>query len=310
MSPMDRRYFLSSMTLAMLAPNAFSGSAPAKQEASQTALPPLCVFSKHLQFMTVPEMAKACRPLGLDGIDLTVRDGGHVATEEVVEALPRAVDQIRAEGLEVSMITTLFCNSTDPGFTEVVETASKCGIPFMRIGNHKYNREEAIQPQLKRVSEELRSMALIAEEHGMRMGYHNHSGINNIGAPMWDLYQIFEDNQPMSLGSNLDPAHALVESPLGNWRIAVKLLAPRVHMISLKDFTFTGNFPQWTSLGKGLLDVPAFLGLLRQEANFSGPISLHFEHKTPNAEALLKEIGQAVAYMRTTGLPQGGYISG
>jgi sugar phosphate isomerase/epimerase len=307
---MDRRYFLGSMTLATLAPNAFCGAVSSEKKPSKNTRPPLCIFSKHLQFMSVPEMAKACRSLGLDGIDLTVRDGGHVATEEVVEALPLAVDQIRAEGLEVPMITTLFCSSSDPGFSEVVATAAQCGISFMRIGNHKYRRGEAIQSQLKSISEELRAMAHIAEVHGMRMGYHNHSGINNVGAPMWDLYQIFEDNQPMSLGSNLDAAHALVESPLGNWRIAARLLAPRVHMVSLKDFTFTGNYPQWTSLGKGVLNVPAFLALLREEADFSGPISLHFEHKTANAEALLKEIGQAVAYMRTTGLPESGYVQG
>lgn len=309
MSSMDRRHFLGSMTVATLAPNALGSALFGESKPEARKIPPLCVFSKHLQFMKVPEMAKVCRSLGLDGIDLTVRDGGHVATETVASALPQAVEEIRAEGLEVPMITTLFCSSGDTGFRQVVETAARCGIGFIRIGNHKYNREEAVETQLQRISDGLRVMARIAQEAGIALGYHNHSGINNVGAPLWDLHRLFSDNQPESLGSNLDAAHALVESPLGNWRIAVRLLASRVHMVSLKDFRFTGNYPQWCSLGKGVLDVPAFLKLLREEAHFTGPISLHFEHTMKSREALLEDIGHAVAYMRNTGLPEAGYVT-
>ena len=70
--------------------------------------PPLCVFSKHLQFLDYSSLARTCRELGLDGVDLTVRQGGHVHPERVDRELREAVTAMRAEGLEVPMITTTF----------------------------------------------------------------------------------------------------------------------------------------------------------------------------------------------------------
>jgi L-ribulose-5-phosphate 3-epimerase len=38
----------------------------------------ICVFSKHLQWTDVKEAAAIARDIGFDGVDLTVRPGGHV----------------------------------------------------------------------------------------------------------------------------------------------------------------------------------------------------------------------------------------
>ena len=67
---------------------------------------PLCVFSKHLQWLSVPDMAKAAADLGFDGVDLTVRKGGHVDPTRVTTDLPRAVETIQKAGLSVPMIAT------------------------------------------------------------------------------------------------------------------------------------------------------------------------------------------------------------
>ena len=38
----------------------------------------VCIFSKHLQFLDYDTLGKILAEMGLDGIDLTVRTGGHV----------------------------------------------------------------------------------------------------------------------------------------------------------------------------------------------------------------------------------------
>ena len=54
------------------------------------------VFSKHLQFLNWEEMAQTAAAIGFDGIDLTVREGGHVLPERVEHDLPKAAEIIRA----------------------------------------------------------------------------------------------------------------------------------------------------------------------------------------------------------------------
>src|SRR5512133_3464970 len=66
----------------------------------------ISIFSKHLHFVEGPELAKAASDLGFDGVDLTVRKGGHVLPERVKETLPPLVKILRAQSLEVPMITT------------------------------------------------------------------------------------------------------------------------------------------------------------------------------------------------------------
>jgi len=78
--------------------------------AAQTAVQPgrnkLCFFSKHLPELHYPELAQWLHDAGFDGADLTVRPGGHVLPERAAQDLPRAVETIRAKGLDVPMITT------------------------------------------------------------------------------------------------------------------------------------------------------------------------------------------------------------
>src|SRR6185437_11041776 len=43
----------------------------------------VAAFSKHLQFLEGPELAQTAAGLGFDGIDITVRAGGHIEPAEV-----------------------------------------------------------------------------------------------------------------------------------------------------------------------------------------------------------------------------------
>ena len=58
--------------------------------ASAKAKLKVAIFSKHLQFVDGEELAKTSAELGFDGIDITVRKGGHVEPERVKQDLPQA----------------------------------------------------------------------------------------------------------------------------------------------------------------------------------------------------------------------------
>ena len=60
----------------------------------------ICIFSKQLQWLNYQEMATAVADMGYDGIDLTVRKGGHVLPEKVAEDLPKAVEAATKAGIK------------------------------------------------------------------------------------------------------------------------------------------------------------------------------------------------------------------
>lgn len=305
MSTVDRREFLAqSVAAASLAGALTARNAQARED---KRMPPLCVFSKHLQFLDYPNLARTCRALGLDGVDLTVRPGGHVLPERVALDLPAAVEAIRAEGLDVPMITTRFVSGDDDGVREVLQTARECSIPYFRIGSHRYDVSGPILPQLERFTEDVRSLTVIAEALEMTAGYHNHSGMLYVGAPLWDLCRMYEAIDSARLGSNFDVGHAAVEGAFGGWQITARMLAPWVRMVAVKDFVFDGNRPRWRPLGEGIVNIAAFLNIFREHADFSGPVSLHFEYRVPSDDAMIDEIGKAVQYMRNTVYPEAGY---
>jgi hypothetical protein len=69
------------------------------------------VFSKHLQWLDYGALAETVAATGFDGVDLTVRPGGHVLPERVQDDLPRAVEAMSKSGLNVDMMTTVIDNA-------------------------------------------------------------------------------------------------------------------------------------------------------------------------------------------------------
>lgn len=272
--------------------------------------PLICVFSKHLQFLDYAELAKTCRKIGADGVDLTVREGGHVTPDKIATDLPAAVDAIRSEGLAIPMITTRLNTGSDPDARRILESASKLGIPFARIGGLMYDGASGIAEQLGRFAEGLRELARIAEDCNIVLGYHNHSGPRNVGGPIWDLCKMIESIGSKCLGSNLDAGHVVVEGAFGAYETNVRLIAPHVRMMAIKDFVWSGRKPEWAPLGTGLVPVAEILTIVR-EAGFAksdgiGPMSLHFEYKVANNNAMIEEVRKAVAWLRGE-LPKAGF---
>lgn len=265
--------------------------------------PCVVVFSKHLQHLGYGELAKTCKQLGLDGVDLTVRDGGHVEPAKAAADLPRAVEAIRAEGLEVPMITTRLASAADPEARPTLEAASKQGIRFFRIGGQKYSEQGDPCAQLPKFAEELRGLAELAAEYDMVGGYHNHSGYRNVGAPLWDLKQLFDMIGSDHIGSNFDVGHAKVEGAYGAWQTNIRMIAPYVKMMAVKDFKWFRDKPGWVPLGEGIVPVVEMLELLRTQVSFNGPISLHFEYRSKD---VVKEIREAVVTLRAM-LEKAGY---
>src|ERR1700730_7627933 len=101
--------------------SAIAGAAALPAAASSMAMPPakgapdkmiLCAFSKHFQWTDVKECAELCAGWGYEGIDLTLRPGGHVLPERVEEDLPKAYEAVKRAGLTMPMVTSHIIDAT------------------------------------------------------------------------------------------------------------------------------------------------------------------------------------------------------
>lgn len=268
--------------------------------------PRVCVFSKHLQFLDYQTLAKTCREIGADGIDLTVRPKGHVEPDRVETDLPGAVEAIRAEGLEAAMITTNLKSGNDPTAERILKTASALGIGFFRIGGHQYVEQMSPAAQLPAIVEDLRSLVGLCAQYKMAAGYHNHSGGRNFAAMMWDLHEALHAVDSPWMGANFDVGHARVEGGLAGWALGAELLGPSVKMAAVKDFVWDGAKEKWVPLGEGIVPLKESFRKLRT-AGFSGPVSIHVEYKVSSDEAMIQEMRRAIPVLRQA-LNDAGYV--
>ena len=59
----------------------------------------ICAFIKFVQSLSFNDLASRIASMGFDGIEATVREGGHVLPETAEEELPRLVEAMKDNGL-------------------------------------------------------------------------------------------------------------------------------------------------------------------------------------------------------------------
>jgi sugar phosphate isomerase/epimerase len=257
------------------------------------------VFSKHLQYLDYAALAGAVAESGFDGIDLTVRAGGHVLPERVGDDLPRAAEAARAAGLAVTMITTTITSARDPHAEAVLATAGRLGIGHYRLGWLPYDRARGVLGTIEALRSPLRDLAALNERCGIRGGYQNHAG-TNVGSAVWDLFLLLREVASPWLGCQYDIRHAVAEGST-SWPNALRLIAPFVHTVDVKDSHWERTEKGWrlanVPLGEGAVDLVGFFRLLR-ELGIAAPVSVHLEYPLPEGGSPAERRRAAVAAMR------------
>lgn len=293
----SRRDFLSAAAaagaVAMGVRRATADPAPA------AAGPSVSVFSKHLQSLDYASLAETVAKAGFDGLDLTVRPGGHVVPERVADDLPKAAEAARAAGLSIPMVTTALTSARDPHAEAILRTAARVGVRHYRLGWIPYDRSRGILGTLEGLRPSLRDLAALNELCGIRGGYQNHAG-DRVGAAVWDLYLLLRDVGSPWLGCQYDARHAFVEGA-GSWANGLRLVAPFVHTVDVKDTRWEKTGRGWQAvnvpLGEGAVDLVAFFRLLA-ELGVAAPVSMHFEYPFPEGGSPAERRKAAVEIMR------------
>jgi L-ribulose-5-phosphate 3-epimerase len=284
----SRRDFLGTCSAASCAVSLSIAGVPVSR-AGNRYIGTLCLFSKPLPGMDWRRLARAAKNVGFGGIDLTVRQGGHVRPERASEDLPKAVQAIRDEGLSVPMITTELTSADDPAARTILSTAAKLSIPFFKPGYYQYKMVN-VQQELDAAATQFRGLVSLSKQYGVQAGYHNHE--EYLGAPVWDIASVIETLDPKWAGFYFDARHAVAEGGVGGWKIATNLVMRRLKMVAVKDFFWEKTQTGWAAkncpLGEGMVDWKYFVNSLAA-GGFQGPISLHLEYDVAGGIGVAKE---------------------
>jgi sugar phosphate isomerase/epimerase len=260
-----------------------SNAAPASSENE------LCVFTKPLQHLSYEALAELTAEMGFDGIEGTVRKGGHVEPERVEEDLPKQIEALKKSGVAMTIMTTDVNTADSPLHRRVIKTAADLGVKSFRMGAIKYTSDVPLADQLEKIKNTFSELVAFCQPLGIRPLYQNHAGAGRLGSGLWDLNEVLKTLPTESSGVAFDIRHATVEGGQ-SWPTEFQLMRPHFGMVYCKDFIWeTGNKrPVNVPLGTGRVDYPAFIKLLKKP-KYEGPISLHMEYKDHKDPTLLKE---------------------
>lgn len=306
-SAVTRRNFLSALGVAAAAGAALpvaaqekkkkqtGAASPAAAAAPRAGGPPIIhVFSKPLHFLSYEETAKLIVDTGFGGVDYTVRPQGHVLPEKVADDLPRAIEAARKTGAKVDMITTAITGAREPHAEALLRTAAKNGVKIYRCGNFNYDEKLGVWGSLQKLKPQVKELAELNKSLGIHGAIQNHAG-TRVGGPVWDLHELLRDIDPQWLGVQYDIRHATVEGAQ-SWPLGLKLLAPWIRCIDIKDFKWQQAPGKGTidncPLGEGIVNFDQFFKLVA-DLKISGPISVHFEYppfeRVPMSDAEKRE---------------------
>jgi sugar phosphate isomerase/epimerase len=287
---MNRRDFFHAAAAPILAgvPSAQLGAGGAEQNPSSSSPEPLplakriCLFTDHLDDFGYGynDVARMLKQLDIAGPDLTVRPGGLVLPERVVEDLPKAVRAFRDAGMTVPMISTGLTSAKDRTAADTLNTAGRLGVRYFKLGYYGYDDPAQWQARLDTTRRELFPLLELSKQAGLIAGFHNHSG-PTVGGALWDSWELLAELDPKSVGFYFDPAQATIEGGNHAWKLGLARIAPRLVMVAIKDFVWEKSAglwrTRWVPLGEGMVRWDEVFAILKKTP-FKGPISLHIEY--------------------------------
>jgi sugar phosphate isomerase/epimerase len=265
------------------------------------------LFTDNLSSLKIPDVCAAAKRAGFEGLDLTLRPGGHVLPENAEVGLAEAKRVADAAGVTIPMVTTAVTDTDSPHAEVIFAAAAHYGARRLKLGYWRYEPFGTLLKQIDDARSKLDRLIKLGRKYSVLPCVHCHSGaILANGGPL--LYLILREFQPADVGAYVDPMHMSVEGGLSGWEMGLDLLAPWVALVGLKNFRWVergrdakgqASFAaEYVPLQDGQAPLPQFVQRLRQ-LKYDGVVSFHSEYKGMSPAALLEQSRKDLAYFRT-----------
>jgi len=271
------------------------------------------LFTDNLADLTISEVCTAAKQAGFDGLDLTVRPGGHVKPGNVELELSAARRAADAAGMAIPMITTALTDVDSPHAEAVFASAAHYGVRYIKLGYWPYQPFGTAAKQIDDARAKLARLAKLGTKYNVLPCVHCHSGriLANGGAT---LYLILRDFKPTEAAAYVDTMHMTVEGGLAGWEMGLDLLAPWVRLVGVKNFRWVEGGrddkkqmkfrAEYVPLADGQARLADFMAYLKQ-LKYEGVVSLHSEYKEDGSfrqldtKELLAQSAADLAYLKS-----------
>lgn len=245
------------------------------------------LFTDNLADLSMAEACAGAKKAGFDGLDLTLRPGGHVKPENAEAGLAQAKRIADDQGITIPMATTAITESTSPHAEAIFASAATQGIRRLKLGYWRYEPFGTLVAQIDDTKRKLEGLIKLGQKHQVMPCIHCHSGrfVASGGA---QVYLILKDFAPAQAGAYVDPMHMSVEGGLSGWEMGLDLLGPWVALVGIKNFRWLSTDrdahgqqrfrPEYTPLADGQAPLPEFMAYVRH-LRYDGIVSLHSEYK-------------------------------
>ncbi len=255
----------------------------------------ILINTKFFSKLSIQDLGEKALELGYEGIDLCVRPGHPIHSENVIQTLPNAVKTWQSQGLSCPLVTAPV-SMIDPDALDTEGYFIACaesGVPRLKIGFWKYQEGEDYWQVVERARRDLDGMVKLSEKHGVQTCYQIHSG-PCLGSNCAGLMHLIKDFDPKFVGAYPDFGHLALDGE--DWAMGLAMIRDYISVIGIKDSLYTpqpeGQSPRFkpcfTKVGDGCVDWQQCLGLLKQ-MEFGGPLTVHTEYEFD--ESIIRQVG-------------------
>ena len=245
------------------------------------------LFTDNLADLSIAEAVRAAREAGFDGLDLTLRPGGHVRPEDAERGLAEAKRVADEAGLTIPMISTALTDSDSPHAEAIFASAAHYGVRRIKLGYWPYEPFGTLAKQFDEARARVGRLVQLGRKYHVLPCVHCHSG-RLLAAGGFGTYLILREFPPEEVGAYVDPMHMTIEGGVSGWEMGLDLLAPWVALVGVKNFRWLPGDRdkhgqrryrwEYTPLADGQAPLPEFMALLRR-LEYDGIVSLHSEYK-------------------------------
>lgn len=219
---------------------------------------PIAIFEKVFEGLSFGELADAVAQTGADGIEATIRPGGHIEPVAAADEVPAMQAALRERGRRIVIAATQIGRVDEPSTEPLLRVLKAQGITHYRMTHYQLDSKAPMLRQVRNFAAQARELAALNREIGIQGLYQNHSGGRNLGALGWDVALMLEGIDPNALGLALDTRH-LRKDTGSSWQTALAACKPHIRSVYLKDGAWYG--PR----GDQYKDVPLDTGFVNRE---------------------------------------------
>ena len=134
------------------------------------------LFTDNLADLTVARAGTAAKAAGFDGLDLTLRPGGHVRPEDAEVGLSGARRDADAAGVALPMVSTAVTDVDSPHAEAVFAAAAHYGARLVKLGYWDYRPFGTLAAQVEEVRAKLGRLVALGRRYHVLPCVHCHSG--------------------------------------------------------------------------------------------------------------------------------------